>query len=228
MRGAAAGAARQSGRPPYPRPHWLALVRGAASSAPGRGVTSADANGLRGPALGQQLHVGPRETPGLSHTVARLFCRDFKDVEAALDAMKKVARLINERKRRLENIDKIAQWQSSVEGWEVGPALPELAKGSRGGEADGTQAAQLGTAQWRSRGSEGGTRLPQCGPRPGQGAAALLSGDRPEPQVWGPPTEGSEPATASATMAPRPSEPPSVPWARTVPSLPPPTSHEIV
>ncbi|XP_036913591.1 LOW QUALITY PROTEIN: uncharacterized protein LOC118994875 [Sturnira hondurensis] len=44
--------------------------------------------------------------------------RDFRDVEAALDAMKKVAQLINERKRRLENIDKIAQWQSSVEDWE--------------------------------------------------------------------------------------------------------------
>ncbi|XP_053565848.1 rho guanine nucleotide exchange factor 4 isoform X2 [Bombina bombina] len=44
--------------------------------------------------------------------------RDYADVEAALNAMKNVARLINERKRRLENIDKIAQWQSSIEDWE--------------------------------------------------------------------------------------------------------------
>lgn len=33
--------------------------------------------------------------------------------------MKNVARLINEKKRRLENIEKIAQWQSSIEEWEV-------------------------------------------------------------------------------------------------------------
>ncbi|KAL7990727.1 hypothetical protein Chor_014157 [Crotalus horridus] len=44
--------------------------------------------------------------------------RMIANVEAALNAMKNVARLINERKRRLENIDKIAQWQSSIEDWE--------------------------------------------------------------------------------------------------------------
>ncbi|XP_029471584.1 rho guanine nucleotide exchange factor 4-like isoform X2 [Rhinatrema bivittatum] len=44
--------------------------------------------------------------------------RDFQDVGAALSAMKNVARLINERKRRLENVDKIAQWQSAIEEWE--------------------------------------------------------------------------------------------------------------
>lgn len=50
--------------------------------------------------------------------------RDFKNVEAALHAMKNVAQLINERKRRLENIDKIAQWQSSIEDWEVRALVP--------------------------------------------------------------------------------------------------------
>ncbi|XP_051910216.1 rho guanine nucleotide exchange factor 4-like isoform X2 [Hippocampus zosterae] len=48
--------------------------------------------------------------------------REYQDVEAALDAMRNVARLINERKRRLENLEKIARWQGSIEGWEVGAA----------------------------------------------------------------------------------------------------------
>lgn len=39
---------------------------------------------------------------------------------AALAVMRNVTQQINERKRRLENIDKIAQWQASVLDWEVG------------------------------------------------------------------------------------------------------------
>lgn len=38
---------------------------------------------------------------------------------AALAVMRNVTQQINERKRRLENIDKIAQWQASVLDWEV-------------------------------------------------------------------------------------------------------------
>lgn len=44
--------------------------------------------------------------------------------------MKNVAQLINERKRRLENIAKIAEWQSSIEGWEVRPRRPGHPVGS--------------------------------------------------------------------------------------------------
>jgi len=40
-------------------------------------------------------------------------------VAAALAVMRNVTQQINERKRRLENIDKIAQWQASVLDWEV-------------------------------------------------------------------------------------------------------------
>ena len=33
--------------------------------------------------------------------------------------MRDVALLVNERKRRMECLEKIASWQMSVEGWEV-------------------------------------------------------------------------------------------------------------
>ncbi|XP_063088589.1 spermatogenesis-associated protein 13 isoform X2 [Cavia porcellus] len=44
--------------------------------------------------------------------------RDYGDIKAAYEAMKKVACLINERKRKLESVNKIAQWQVSIVGWE--------------------------------------------------------------------------------------------------------------
>lgn len=47
------------------------------------------------------------------------FLSDYRYVAAALAVMRNVTQQINERKRRLENIDKIAQWQASVLDWEV-------------------------------------------------------------------------------------------------------------
>ncbi|XP_011928718.1 PREDICTED: spermatogenesis-associated protein 13 isoform X5 [Cercocebus atys] len=43
---------------------------------------------------------------------------DYSNIKAAYEAMKNVACLINERKRKLESIDKIARWQMSIVGWE--------------------------------------------------------------------------------------------------------------
>jgi hypothetical protein len=40
-------------------------------------------------------------------------------VKDALAAMRKIATLINERKRKMESIEKIAVWQHSVVDWEV-------------------------------------------------------------------------------------------------------------
>ncbi|KAL5004392.1 hypothetical protein ScPMuIL_017848 [Solemya velum] len=43
---------------------------------------------------------------------------DSLKVKEALEAMKKIAALINERKRKMESIEKLAVWQQSVEDWE--------------------------------------------------------------------------------------------------------------
>ncbi|XP_032886615.1 rho guanine nucleotide exchange factor 9 isoform X3 [Amblyraja radiata] len=43
---------------------------------------------------------------------------DYRYVAAALAVMRNVTQQINERKRRLESIDKMAQWQASVLDWE--------------------------------------------------------------------------------------------------------------
>ena len=44
---------------------------------------------------------------------------DHNSVQGALEAMRDVALLVNERKRRMECLEKIASWQITVEGWEV-------------------------------------------------------------------------------------------------------------
>ncbi|GFG36450.1 hypothetical protein Cfor_11474, partial [Coptotermes formosanus] len=43
---------------------------------------------------------------------------DYDKIREALDAMRNVAVLINERKRRMESLEKLAAWQQRVEGWE--------------------------------------------------------------------------------------------------------------
>jgi hypothetical protein len=44
---------------------------------------------------------------------------DYDNVKNALEAMREVASSINEKKRQVENIKKIAEWQLAIEQWEV-------------------------------------------------------------------------------------------------------------
>lgn len=44
---------------------------------------------------------------------------DYENIREALEVMRGVAVLINERKRRMESLEKLAAWQHRVEGWEV-------------------------------------------------------------------------------------------------------------
>lgn len=44
---------------------------------------------------------------------------DYDKIKEALDVMRDVAVLINERKRRMESLEKLSAWQQRVEGWEV-------------------------------------------------------------------------------------------------------------
>uniref|UniRef100_A0A673LBB0 Rho guanine nucleotide exchange factor 9-like n=1 Tax=Sinocyclocheilus rhinocerous TaxID=307959 RepID=A0A673LBB0_9TELE len=70
-----------------------------------------------------KTHASPfkaRETSLSSLLTIPFVCLrcDYRYVAAALAVMRNVTQQINERKRRLENIDKIAQWQASVLDWE--------------------------------------------------------------------------------------------------------------
>ena len=44
---------------------------------------------------------------------------DYPHVRSAVEAMKKIAKLVNERKRKMESIETLAEWQMLVDDWEV-------------------------------------------------------------------------------------------------------------
>ncbi|MEQ2235611.1 hypothetical protein ILYODFUR_004048 [Ilyodon furcidens] len=74
--------------------------------------------------------------------------RDHTGVNEAYEAMKKVASLINERKRRLESIDTIAHWQVAILHWEGPDVLERSSELIHSGEL--TRAIRQGKLQQRS------------------------------------------------------------------------------
>ncbi|XP_049557260.1 spermatogenesis-associated protein 13 isoform X1 [Orcinus orca] len=73
---------------------------------------------------------------------------DYRNIKAAYEAMKNVACLINERKRKLESIDKIARWQVSIVGWEGQDILERSSELIHSGEL--TRVTRQGKSQQRT------------------------------------------------------------------------------
>ncbi|XP_034561811.1 uncharacterized protein spata13 isoform X1 [Notolabrus celidotus] len=73
---------------------------------------------------------------------------DYTGVSQAHEAMKNVASLINERKRRLESIDTIAHWQVAILHWEGSDVLERSSELIHSGEL--TRAVRQGKMQQRS------------------------------------------------------------------------------
>ncbi|XP_061484528.1 spermatogenesis-associated protein 13 isoform X2 [Rhineura floridana] len=73
---------------------------------------------------------------------------DYNSIKAAYEAMKNVACLINERKRRLESIDKIARWQVSIVNWEGQDILGRSSELIHSGEL--TKISKQGKTQQRT------------------------------------------------------------------------------
>jgi len=45
---------------------------------------------------------------------------DYYCLQRALVCMRRIAALINERKRKMESLQKLAEWQNGVNDWQVG------------------------------------------------------------------------------------------------------------
>ncbi|XP_056155008.1 spermatogenesis-associated protein 13 isoform X2 [Lampris incognitus] len=73
---------------------------------------------------------------------------DYDGVSSAYEAMKNVASLINERKRRLENVDAIAHWQVAILHWEGADVLERSSELIHSGEL--TRVVRHGKTQQRS------------------------------------------------------------------------------
>ncbi|XP_036934619.1 spermatogenesis-associated protein 13 isoform X2 [Acanthopagrus latus] len=73
---------------------------------------------------------------------------DYSGVSKAYEAMKNVASLINERKRRLESIDTIAHWQVAILHWEGSNVLERSSELIHSGEL--TRVVRQGKMQQRS------------------------------------------------------------------------------
>ena len=64
--------------------------------------------------------------PSASQELLKYTSEDHPDhthVLQAVEAMKDVAMLINEQKRRMENIGKIGRWQATIDNWKVKPQI---------------------------------------------------------------------------------------------------------
>src|SRR6218665_578974 len=50
---------------------------------------------------------------------------DYASLQVALETMKEIASLINERKRKMESLEKLAHWQTTVAAWQVSKSVGE-------------------------------------------------------------------------------------------------------
>jgi len=51
---------------------------------------------------------------------------DYRGVQMSLNKMKNICNATNEAKRRWEKLEEIAEWQNTIEGWEVRSSVYQI------------------------------------------------------------------------------------------------------